>query len=486
MISRKFLSTTLIITIVGSLPLVSGLILLPFYIAGLGEVNFGLLTLYIAITLFFQAIILFATEHKTAVDYYHNQENPDLHKSILSTNLIWGVGFAALLTAVTVLWGSTAGKDVLSRNDLELNPWLWMCVVTAFANAMFKQYTNFLIYSNKIKEFVLVNLVNFIATITISLYGIYHYGDSIQGPMQGRLFSGLIILFLALVYFVRHIGINYHPGEGRMIIRFVWPLLLYFAFSWVSSYIDRFIIKHYLDTESVGIFDFTVKCSMGVEFILAGLVNVVYPKVFELFKQSDSLSPEKLNHSVNLYFKGMTGGVFMAILFTLVAVPLLAPVFIKKAAYIDSLWFLPALCISFLFRIVFHLYYAPIVFFKKTQWLPVNLAVASLLQIGFSIALTAWLGLIGTVISFVLAKFVTSLIFWYSGRKLLPLAFPFQQQVVFPVAASAISMVFYGFGLTSYWYTLLQCAIYGLMFMLFFRKEIAEIKILKQLFLKKS
>jgi O-antigen/teichoic acid export membrane protein len=480
MISQKFLSSALIYTLVGSLPLVSGLILLPFYISQLNEINFGILTLYIAITLFFQGIILFATEHKTAVDYFQHPNGSLQQKQVLSTNLIWGVAFAVLFALLAIGWSVSAGKDVLERNDLQLHPWLWMCIVTALGNAMFKQYTSFLIFGGRITEFVIVNTINFVATISISLWGLYYFGDSIQGPMLGRFSSGLIILLMAVLHFLTRIGIRFKAGEGKLILMFVWPMLLYIAFSWVSSYIDRFIIKHYLDTESVGIFDFAVKCTMGIEFILAGLVNVVYPKIYELFKKSDSMPENEFNRVQNLYYNGMTGGVFAAVLFTLIVVPLLAPVFIHKVNYLNALAFLPVLSISFLFRIVFHFYYAPIVFTKKTYWLPINLAIASVIQIVFSVWLTAWLGLTGTVLSFVLAKLLTSLIFWMFSQRVMNIRFMFQQQLIFPLVVSVISLVFYALGYTSYQHTLLQCLLHTLVFVFFFRKEIGEVRIVKR------
>ncbi len=485
MISRKFFSSSIYFTLFSGLPLASGLILLPFYIATLDKQVFGVLTLYLAITLFFQAIILFATEQKSAVDYFKFQSTPEQQKQILSTNLLSGTGFALLVFILAMILGYF-NDSFLSQNNLQWHPYLWMCIVTSFCNALFKQYTQFLIYSDKTGEYVIVNLINFIATIGISLWGLERYGNSVEGPMLGRLYSGFIIFLLGILYIYRHVGFKFNPQEARTLLTFVWPIILYFIFTWISSYADRFIINHYLSTEFSGIFDFVTKCTLGVEFILGGLINVVYPKVYHYFNKKDNYTTAEISRIINHYFNATIGVVFLAIIFTIVVIPIIVPWIIHKENYIEALVFLPILCVSLLLRMVFYVYYAPAVYYKKTKLLPLNLAIATVVQLIFSVILISWLGLLGAVIAYALAKFFTSFTFYLSVRKISPFKYSFSQQLLFPLIITAISIAFYVFQWTSYVEVLVLCFIMSVIFLYFFRKEIKDIRIIKKLILSKQ
>jgi O-antigen/teichoic acid export membrane protein len=481
MLRKNLFKSTLIFTISGAFPLLSGILLLPFYIEYLDENLFGKFSLYFAITLFFQGIILFSTEQKTAVEAVEYSDNPNLKKLKISTNNIYGLRFALFVFIGVGLIKLLFGKVVEQTLELQFFPFIWMSILTSLFNAAFKQYTYLLMYEQKPAQYFFANLFNFIVTMVISIWGLYYFKNDLMGPMLGRFLSGVLIFIIAMFYMTKHIGWRFDASEKKAIFTYSWPLILFLLFTWLASYSDRFIIQRFLSLDQVGIFDFVLKCTVGIEVVLGTLATVIYPKIFSLFKRREELGESVFTYRVGQYFYGLMAITFASILFTMVSIPVLANWFIHKQLFIDALQYLPLLSAGFLYRILFYNYHAPLMYLKLTRLLPLNLAMSAGIQIIFSIPLIYLLGIQGAVWAFILGKMISSIVFWLMMKKHYTVKVNMLQQIIYPTIAVAISWVFLKFNLTDYKWVLLQCLALIVITALFFIDEIRNVRLYKML-----
>ncbi|MFN8711530.1 MAG: polysaccharide biosynthesis C-terminal domain-containing protein [Bacteroidota bacterium] len=479
MLRKNLFKSTLIFTIAGAFPLLSGILLLPFYIEYLDENLFGKFSLYFAITLFFQGIILFSTEQKTAVEAVEYSDNQDLKKLKISTNNIYGLRFAVFVFIGVGLVQLFFGRAIESALELQFFPFIWMSILTSLFNAAFKQYTYLLMYEQKPQQYFLANLFNFIATMAISVWGLYYFKNDLMGPLLGRFLSGVLIFLIAIFYMTKNIGWRFDSTEKKAIFKYSWPLILFLLFTWLASYSDRFIIQHFLSLDQVGIFDFVLKCTVGIEVVLGTLATVIYPKIFSLFKRRDELGEDVFVYRVGQYFYGLMAITFAAILFTMVSIPILANWFIHKQLFIDALQYLPLLSAGFLYRILFYNYHAPLMYLKLTRLLPLNLAMSAGIQIILSVPLIGFLGIQGAVWAFILGKMISSLVFWLMMKKHYTVKVNVMQQIIYPTIATVTCWVFLKFNLTDYKWVLVQCLALLALTVLFFIKEIRNIRLYK-------
>ncbi|MCC6370126.1 MAG: hypothetical protein IT236_03870, partial [Bacteroidia bacterium] len=80
MISKGFLKSSAIYTIGGALPMVAGLIMLPFYTNYLSEGNYTQLLFYISLSLLFQILFSFSSESYFGVQYSKLVNEPERQK----------------------------------------------------------------------------------------------------------------------------------------------------------------------------------------------------------------------------------------------------------------------------------------------------------------------------------------------------------------------------------------------------------------------
>lgn len=194
------------------------------------------------------------------------------------------------------------------------------------------------------------------------------------------------------------------------------PLVVYAIMVWIVNYIDRYIIKYFLvDPTFVGIFDFAVKITLGIDLVQVGLANTIHPKVYTIWKD---LNIRESTQEVNRYYNGLTAITLLIIPLVVIAVPLLVPIVITKPIYFQSFAFLSILCIGFATRPWFYLFLAPLFYFKQTKVLPKVFFFSAIFQVLVSSFLVYRFGLMGAVWANFLVKPVQAFLLWLESRKI--------------------------------------------------------------------
>lgn len=404
MISKKFLTSSLIYSIVGALPMLSGFVLLPFYTSDLlSEKNYGYLALHLSFTLLFQSIIILCLENFVGTVIFESKHNrSELKKKISSINY-YSLLFSGMAIALMLVIGPFIFEfSFKEAAPLQFYPFILCTVLTSFFNAYFKLYCNQLIYTEQPKQYLFSNVVNFIATIVISIIGLYFYGDSIMGPLMGRLLSGITIFIIAFYHLKKQYGLKSDPKFLVDIKRFCIPLVIYCILNWVFNYADRLFIEKMLSTELVGLFDFGIKCTLGIEILFTGMNHSIYPKIYALIKEN--ASPEKLKEHINKYASGYLMVIILAIAFTLITVPFAVDVLIKKTFYHKALAFLAILAIGQLFKVLYYIYISPLYYLKRTDLVAKSFVFATIIQLILVFTLTYFWKLNGIIIAYILSK----------------------------------------------------------------------------------
>ncbi len=434
MISKKFFKSSLIYSVVGALPMLSGFILLFFYTGGIFSTKtYGYLTLHLSFTLLFQSFISFCLESFIGPVIFESKDRPAELKSKIASINYYSLLFSGLVILLFAIIGpfifKFSFKDAL---PMQFYPFMFFSLITAFFNAYFKLYSNYLIYSEKPNQFLVSNIVNFVATIGISLIGLYSFGDSIMGPLIGRLFSGLIIFLIAFIFMQKEFGAKSDSHFFIDIKKFCVPLLIYSVLNWVFNYADRIFIEKALTTDLVGLFDFGIKCTLGIEIIFSGMNNSVYPKIYALIKEN--ASAEKLKENVNKYASGYLIVVILAIVFTLVTVPIAVHFLIAKAYYHKALAFLGILAIGQIFKVLYFIYLTPLFYFKRTDLIAKSFVFMTIVQLGLTFLLVYYFKFNGILMAYILSKPFQIIFVYIESKKFIKLPIIIMKQIVLPIA----------------------------------------------------
>ncbi|MFH0893482.1 MAG: oligosaccharide flippase family protein [Bacteroidota bacterium] len=440
MISTKFIKSSLIYSLIGSLPLFSGFILLPFYTNLLSTADFGNLTLYVSITFAVQVLANFGFDSYIGVYYYDCKNDKQKLKDNIGTVVASLVIIGAGLTLISLFLGEPLFNVLFRDSSLSFFPYGLMSVLTGIFNSFFRTYANLLVNQQKPERFFWVNSFNFAITILISLAGIFLYPYTLIGPMWGRLLSGVLIFILALYFFIHEFGFRIKKELFKTILNFCLPLLAYSALLWIVNYIDRFIINDYFNPTEVAIYDFGLKCIIVVDFFQNGLTAAIYPKVFDIWVNNTSRTSTV---EVNRYFSGFTAVSILLIPFVIFIMPLALPAIITNKDFYIAFGFLPLLAVQFVFRGLMSMYLAPVYFYKKTKVLPIVFFIAAVLQVGLGIFLIRQLGIMGAVWTLVIIKPVQVLLLYFASNRYYHFKINLLKFILLPLLFSAFIVAIY-------------------------------------------
>jgi O-antigen/teichoic acid export membrane protein len=415
MISKSFLKSSLIYTVVGALPLATSVILLPFYSNSLNTSDFGQLAIYISLSLLIQIIANFGLDAAIGYHYFDYRDKPEQLKEYVWTVVTWMLIIGGGIALIGLLLGNTLFDLALHDDQLSFFPYGFMSVVTGIFNTLFKTYSNLLINQQRPIRFMWVSLFNFVITIAISLGGLYLYPGSLVGPMWGRFLSGVAIFLLALYFFAEEFGYKFTPRLLYSILPFCVPLLVFNLMTWVLSYIDRYIISNAMEARDVGVFDFAAKCALIIEFIQSGLAYSIGPKVFLLWKEKPL---DETRAEVGRYYSAFTAINLLMIPTLVLAFPIVIPWIVHKAEYYDSFAYIQLLCVAFLFRVPIFMYSTPFYFFKKTRPIPVLFSVIGITQGLVSYFLIHAYGLYGATAAILIVRPLQALLLYLWSRKI--------------------------------------------------------------------
>jgi O-antigen/teichoic acid export membrane protein len=476
MISKGFLKSSIVYTLGGAMPMVGSIILLPFYANRLNDLHFLQVAFYISITILFQIIFTFSLDTFFGVKYTQLSAQPEKQRKFIGTTAILLLAIGAFWLAITALSGPFLIHQVF-KEEYEMNFWPYgfYSVLTAFFNSYFKTSTNALIYIRKPVLFLVVNFINFIFTLLISIGGLHLFPDSIIGPMYGRLLSGVIIFFLGHFIFMTYGTFKFEKEFLPDIKKFCVPFLFYGLSFWALSQIDRFMLQYYIDKVDLNTYDLVLKCFFGIEFLQNSLSAVIFPKLYEIWSKQERLTTTKES---NRYFNVFTAVNIIQLIAFCIVIPLLYDLLIKKQSFHEASSYIGILAAGYSVRSILNFYLSTILFSKSTTTLLKIYGFSALFQIGITWLASMYMGLMGVIYAGIITKILQVVLSAGMTKGIFVYEFNYFKIYLIPALYIVLNVAqFYFFPDYDIRLYLAQLALFTIVFYFVFRNEIRQVLI---------
>jgi O-antigen/teichoic acid export membrane protein len=253
--------------------------------------------------------------------------------------------------------------------------------------------------------------------------------------MWGRLLSGVGIFALALWLFTSEFGIHFNISYINRTLQYCYPLILYFLIAWTSNYLDRYVINYFMTPSDVGIYDFTVRGTSVIDFVMMGLTTALMPKLFSIWSD-DKLGAN--SPDANKYFHSFSALSIVMVSGMILFLPVLIPLVIYNHSYYVSFQYIPLATLTYVFRGINLVYFLPIIFFKKTKSLAWIFLCSALVQIPLTIELVKHYGLWGALWSAVLIKPLQVFYMYLESRKFMRFTYNRMKMIGLPVLYSVM------------------------------------------------
>ena len=411
MIKISFIKESLLFTIGNALPMAASVLLLPFYANYLSPTNYVALSFYIGISLLFQILFSFSFDQYYGVIFTEIKQDTEKIKLLNGSVFLYLILQGIAIVLISIVWGDSLLK-IIFNNQLPVvfYPYGFLSILTGFCNALFKVSMSTFIYEQKPKLFFFANFTNFLATISISLSGLFLYPDTLIGPIYGRFLSGIVILVFNIILMKNKIRWQIEWPFIKEFIQKSWALFAFAVMSWIVGNIDRYFLKNYVDVNDLASYDLILKCFIGIEFIQNGLSMAMIAKVFDIWNKHKKLG---FTIETNRYFNVFISVIIFAVLVFIMILPSFIEWIIYDKKYYYVFPMIGLIASGYIIRTLMYPYYFALLYAKKTLQMFIANMWSVLIQLILSYVFIPLFGLIAAVLIGILVKLLVVVFYHY-------------------------------------------------------------------------
>lgn len=422
MISKKFIKSSIIYTLAGTLPTASALILLPFYIYHLSTEVYGALQIYLVFSLLVQIIVIFSFDTSVYI-HFHEFKNDRKKLSVFISSafifmLMLGIGTVALFTAI----GDTVFRIALPGQNVSFFPYGLAAVGTGAFQALFKVHSVLLQSREKPETFFWSNVLSFGLIATFTIIGLELYPNSLMGPLVGRLFAGAIAAAWALARIFKEFGLHFDFTWLKSSFSFNVYTFIYQVLQWINNYFDRIVMLIVLSLADVGVYVFATQCLIALELLMTSLHSTFYPKVVSAVMEQEV---KESSQSINRYYHGLTGVIMLCACIGVLVLPWAIDTFVWKPAYHETIPYLPYLATIYFFRAMRLFFTAPYGILKFTKPLPLIYVAIASIKIVLMLLLMPVLHIYGVIIASLVSAVIEIILLQYKIKSMFRFKFNF-------------------------------------------------------------
>ena len=254
-----------------------------------------------------------------------------------------------------------------------------------------------------------IALLNFILTILF----ITQLNLDWEGRVWAQVLTTVLMAVLSLFRLIRNGYISRVKPTSDSIkeaLSFGIPLIPHGASSWMRQGFDRMYINAFHSASLVGIYSFSLTFANIIEIIGSAFNNTNSVYIYKNLSSDDPNVQKRLRKQTLLMIA------FFAFVSIAVCVGASALIYLWFDKYIDSIKYLPILCLSGFFRSVYYLFVNFIFYYKKTQYLMIITFGSSLLHTILSMILTRYSLYYTALITLFIDMIITTFVFIYSRK----------------------------------------------------------------------
>jgi O-antigen/teichoic acid export membrane protein len=380
----------------------SAVILLPFYQHYLSVDLFGELSIFLAFSILIQIITTYSFDSSVYL-HFHDFKNDAKKLSQFVSSTFLFVLIVSVVVAVIIIPIGPLLFNWIAGGKIQFFPYGIAAIITAIGQSIHKINNGLWQSQQKPVAFFSFNVINFCLVVVFTAVGLIVYPGTLVGPVGGRMLAFSITALWVLWGIFKTYGTSFNFQFLRTTFSYNSYQFIYQLQQWIINYADRFILILVVTAADLGVYDFTLKCLLLLDFIISGLYNSFFPKI--LAQNSDS-QIEGSSIIINRYFHGLTAAIMLMISGTILVLPLLIGWFVTKPDYLRSVELVPYMSLIYLPRAL-KLYFAmPYNLMKFSRPLPIIFLIVSALKLALSYLFIRQFSIYGAV----LATFICQLV----------------------------------------------------------------------------
>jgi len=293
---RAFLKDSAIYAIPALISRGLSLFLVPVYTRVLSPADYGSLDL---LTVFAGIINLtIALEVSQGVARFYAGEQVPERKVAYASSAFWFTLACYSVFAVTML----ALADPLSgwiMGQAGLETAFQIGILYIWINGLFYLIQNQFRWELRSKNYAVVSLLMSFVTAGVSVWLAYGLHWGLDGLLIGMVAGSLSGTVLGLWWLRSSFRFRFDVARLREMLVFSTPLVFSGIAVWVSLYIDRLMINHFLTIEEVGLYGIGYRLASIAGLVMVGFQGALTPLVYTYYPEADT--PRQLARIFRLF-----------------------------------------------------------------------------------------------------------------------------------------------------------------------------------------
>ncbi len=377
----------------------SGFLLIPIYTRFLTTTDYGIIGYLQVIMQVLSTILMFGFYGAQTRFYYDYKYKPEEMGSFLYSINIYLLVVLFLVCSFFTFYGENVFGPFIDKKSIPFNPY-WILILWIVFFQIFNQIViSYYLCRKNFKRCATLQYVNFLITTTCIIYFIVVLREGALGQIKGLLIGNFLFFTLFYWDYAKNFRLKFSFNKLKYALSFGLPVVFHLLASVSLNFIDRVILERYVSLADLGIYTLGYQVGMVMSVLVNSFNQAWAPNYYDLMKDKN------LNHSwhvkrVFYIWLGVIGTI--CLIGSMWSKELL--LFLTPAKFHKSAQIVPIIIFSYVINGLYFFAVNPILFFKKTKFLPFTTGTAAILNIMLNFLLIPKYGIMGaayaTVISF--------------------------------------------------------------------------------------
>ena len=294
---RKLFSDALVYTLPSILSRGISFFLLPIYTRILSTSNYGILDLIVMCGNLVNLTISLEITQGIA-RFYSDEKNIFKRKSYVSSAFWFSTACYVFFLVVSIHFSSQLSNLILKDSNQEIL--VKLAVIYIFFSGLVYFIQNQLRWELRSKQYAILSiLVSFLAA-AISVVFVYLLNWQLFGVLFGMVLAHLLGYVYGINALRNSISMRVDLGLLMEMLRYSAPLVPAGITVFISTYIDRMMLNHFLSLNEVGLYSLGFRLASAVSLVTLGFQKALTPLIYSNY--TDEETPQKLAFIFRLFF----------------------------------------------------------------------------------------------------------------------------------------------------------------------------------------
>lgn len=301
-VSKSFIAAA-IYTIIGFVPSLIGIILLPVYLLYLDPYEFGILTMLGIFGAFYGLLSNLQLNVSAGVNYFDYYDDKRKLKKYVSSIFTASLIISLVTLVIFAVLGPAIFSLFVKSGVVTFFPYGIIVLGSGFLNQVSTLYFVFLKNEYRLKEFLSYSIAFISLNAFFQFYLIVIMEMGVLGSILGGFTSKLIVTMVLLIKQRNLFDFNPKMAWIQKSLKFALPFVPIVFINWFFTIGDRLFLEHFLNLQEVGRYSLLINLLLLSGIFFGALMTAFRPYLFTLFKDLKPTNLKTIQGLVKLFVR---------------------------------------------------------------------------------------------------------------------------------------------------------------------------------------